>query len=98
MEYTVQPGFLSLKCAADWASVSQKTIKRWIAGGLPVYQGTAGGKLLFRPHDIEQFLQKRQVPQIDVNALVDETLREMGLGQPRRGAIVGGYRQEPVAA
>lgn len=81
MEQSIQPGYLSLKAASLWASVSLKTLKRWIASGLPVYQGSTGGKVLVKPQDIDQFLQRRQVPQVDVNALVDETLREMGLGE-----------------
>ena len=81
MNPALQPGYLSLKAASQWASVSPKTLKRWIASGLPVYQGSAGGKVLLRPQDIDQFLQRRLVPQVDVNALVDETLREMGLGE-----------------
>jgi predicted site-specific integrase-resolvase len=78
MEHALQPGYLSLKKAAAWADVSIKTIKRWIAAGLPVYQGVTGGKVLVRPQDINSFLQKRQVPQVDVDALVNETLTEMG--------------------
>ena len=74
------PGYLSLKLTSQWASVSLKTIKRWIAAGLPVYQGTPGGKVLIRPQDIDVFLQKRQVPQVDLNRLVNETLKEMGRG------------------
>jgi predicted site-specific integrase-resolvase len=58
--------------------VSVKTIKRWTQAGLPVYQGVAGGKVLVKPQDIDQFLQKRQVPQVDVEALVNQTLKEMG--------------------
>lgn len=81
MNPAAQPGYLSLKGATQWASVSLKTLKRWIAAGLPVYQGSAGGKVLVKPQDIDQFLQRRQVSQVDVNALVDETLREMGLGE-----------------
>jgi predicted site-specific integrase-resolvase len=76
-QQNVQPGYLSLKKAAAWADVSQKTIKRWIASGLPVYQSMPGGKVLVKPQEIDQFLQKRQAPQIDVDALVNETLREM---------------------
>jgi predicted site-specific integrase-resolvase len=84
MQHTLQPGYLSLKKAAAWADVSQKTIKRWIAAGLPVYQSMPGGKVLVKPQEIDQFLQKRQAPQIDVDALVNETLKEMG--QERKSA------------
>jgi hypothetical protein len=91
MEHTLQPGYLSLKKAAAWADVSQKTIKRWIAAGLPVYQSMPGGKVLVKPHEIDDFLQRRQVPRVDLDALVEQTLKEMESGdrkgrkeQPRR--------------
>ena len=32
------PGFLSLDLAAQWSSVSTKTVRRWIEQGLPVHQ------------------------------------------------------------
>lgn len=100
MSQIFTPGYLSLKAASQWASVSLKTLKRWIAAGLPVYQGSAGGKVLIRPQDIDQFLQRRQVPQVDVNALVDETLREMGLGQRshRRNNVAGEHPLQLSAA
>ena len=41
-----QPGYVSIEGAARYASVSTKTVKRWIQGGLPVYQGRARGKVL----------------------------------------------------
>ena len=76
---TLQPGYLSLKHAASWADVSPKTVQRWIAAGLPVYRATEGGKVLVKPYDIDQFLQRREVPKMDVDAMVSETLKEMGV-------------------
>jgi hypothetical protein len=83
-QQNVQPGYLSLKKAAAWADVSSKTVKRWIAAGLPVYQSMPGGKVLVKPQEIDSFLQKRQAPRVDVDALVNQTLKEMG--QERRSA------------
>ena len=74
-----KPGYLSLRHAALWADVSPKTVHRWIAAGLPVYRATEGGKILVKPWDIDQFLQRREVPKADVDAMVSETLKEMGL-------------------
>jgi len=79
MDRTLQPGYLSLKKASQWADVSIKTVQRWIASGLPVYQGCPGGKMLVKPGDIDAFLNRRQVPRVDLNAMVDQTLKEMGL-------------------
>ena len=71
---TSQPGYLSIEGAAQYASVSEKTIKRWVKAGLPVYQGTARGKVLIRPTDIDAYLTRRQVPQLDLDAVVEEVM------------------------
>ena len=94
---SLQPGYLSLKHAATWADVSPKTVQRWIAAGLPVYQATAGGKVLVRPVDIEHFLQKRQVPQVDIDAMVNETLSEMELGKGSRPTGGKGVEEQPLS-
>jgi len=71
---TSQPGYLSIEGAAQYASVSKRTIKRWVKAGLPVYQGTARGKVLIRPTDIDAYLTRRQVPQLDLDAVVEEVM------------------------
>ncbi len=71
------PGYLSLKQAAVWAGVSARTIKRWVADGLPSYQAGPRTKVLVRPMDIDQFLTMRKVPQVDIKALVDEVLHDL---------------------
>ena len=53
--------YLPIDGAAQYASVSTKTIQRWIKGGLPVYQGTARGKVLIRP----KRTQKEPVESVD---------------------------------
>ncbi|ULA61619.1 MAG: hypothetical protein LZF60_340160 [Nitrospira sp.] len=73
----VQPGYLSIAGAAQYASVSKKTVKRWIKGGLTVHQGTLRGKVLIRPTDIDAYLTKRQAPKLDLDALVNDVLREL---------------------
>ena len=67
--------YLPIKGAAKYASVSTKTIQRWARAGLPVYQGTTRGKVLIRPTDIDAYMTRRQVRQIDLEAIVDEALR-----------------------
>ncbi len=69
------PGFLSLALAADWSSVSKKTIKRWLAHGLPHFQEGPRTKVLIRPSDIEQFLTRQQVSKSSLNQMVEETLK-----------------------
>jgi excisionase family DNA binding protein len=73
-----QPGYLSLEDAARYASVSTRTMKRWIKAGLPVYQGTIRGKVLIRPTDVDAYLTRQQVPQLDLNAMVDDVLLDLG--------------------
>ena len=69
-----QPGYLSIEEAARYAGVSTRTIKRWIRAGLAVYQGTPRGKVLIRPTDVDTYLTRRQVPQVDLNTMVEGVL------------------------
>jgi excisionase family DNA binding protein len=77
---TFQRGYLSIENAAAYADVSVKTIKRWIKAGLPVYQGGARGKVLIRPSDIDAYLTRKQAPQIDLNAMVEEVIKDLNSG------------------
>jgi excisionase family DNA binding protein len=89
MTSTYQPGYLSIEDAARYASVSTKTIKRWIKAGLPVYQATSRGKLLMRSADIDAYLTRKQAPQPNLGAVVEEVL--LGLGkEPRAGSFAKG--------
>ena len=71
------PGYLGINDAAEWAGISTRTLKRWIARGLPCYQAIPREKVLLKPVDIEQFLTKHQVPQPNLDALVGEVLEEL---------------------
>ena len=73
-----RPGYLSIGGAAKYASVSRKTMKRWIQGGLPVFQGTIRGKVLIRPNDIDAYLTRKQVAQVDLSVMVNDVLRDLG--------------------
>jgi excisionase family DNA binding protein len=75
-----QPGYLSIEGAAKYASVSTKTIKRWIQGGLPAYAGTTRGKVLIRPSDIDLYLTRKQASCIDLTAMVEEVMKGLSLG------------------
>ena len=71
------PGFLPLEQAAAWAGVSQKTMKRWIASGLPKYQAGARSKVLIRPGDIKAYLTRHQANPPNIDAMVDEVMNEL---------------------
>jgi len=68
----IQPGYLSIKHAAAWADVSPRNIKRWIKAGLPTYQAGPQTKVLIKPGDIDAFLTREQVPNVDLDAMVEE--------------------------
>ena len=69
--------FIALQTAVQWCDVSEKTVKRWIGQGLPVYQAGARNKVLIRPADIETFLTKKQVPKSDLDVMVAEVVKEL---------------------
>lgn len=82
-----KPGYLTIAGAAHYASVSQRTIKRWITRGLPVYQGVMRGKVLVRPSDIDLYLQRKAVkPEVDLDALVNEVMTGLS---PKAGISPG---------
>ena len=70
-------GFMSLCNASKWADVSQKTLKRWIGRGLPVYQSGPREKILIDPHDIRNFLKKRPVSHSDLDNLVEKVFQDL---------------------
>jgi len=71
------PGYLPLRDAAAWAGVSPRTVKRWIARGLPVYQAGPRTKVLIKPSDIEVFLNRVQAPQPDLNAMAEAVFADL---------------------
>ena len=61
--------------------MSVKTLQRWIKRGLPYYNSsdTGKGRVLIKPDDLDRFLteSKREMKQVDLSRLVDDTLREL---------------------
>ncbi|MCH8041444.1 MAG: helix-turn-helix domain-containing protein [Nitrospinae bacterium] len=78
-------GFLPLSVAATWAGVSPRTLKRWLSQGLPYHQAGPRTKVLIRPADIEKFLTRRQHPTPSLDALVNQTLAELGEKKKQNG-------------
>lgn len=75
-----QRGYVTIDRAAKYASVSTRTIKRWVKAGLPVYQGTARGRVLIRPSDIDTYLTRKQAVQVDLSVMVEQVLRDLSVG------------------
>ena len=71
------PGFLDIGKAARWASVSEKTISRWLGRGLQFYQEGQRTKILIRPTDLEEFLTRRQAPKSNLDDMVDTVMSEL---------------------
>ncbi len=71
------PGFMPLAEAAAWAGVSPRTLKRWIALGLPRYQAGPRSKVLIRPSDVEQFLTRQQAQKRDLDKMVNEVIEDL---------------------
>jgi predicted site-specific integrase-resolvase len=63
--------------AAQWASVSKKTLWRYIRQGLPVYQAKPRSKVLVRFEDIKEFLKRRQAQCLDLGKLVDDVMAKV---------------------
>lgn len=76
----LRPGYLPLREAARWAGVSPRTLKRWIRRGLPTFQAGPREKVLVRPKDIDNFLVRREKPQISLDAIVEETISSLVTG------------------
>ena len=70
-------GYIGLTEAAQWASVSSRTLKRWMDQGLPFYQLGPRTKLLLRRGDIDVFLQRREKKIETFDSRLAEKLQEL---------------------
>lgn len=75
------PGYLCLKDAAWWTGISIRTMKRWLAAGLPKYQAGPRRKVLIRLRDIEEYLKQYRVAKPDLDQAIEETLLELHRGK-----------------
>jgi len=71
------PEWIPVHVAACLVSVSARTLRRWIARGLPVYQSGPRAKLLVRVRDIEAFLTRKQARTPDLNKMVNEVMAQL---------------------
>ena len=76
-EDSLERGYLTLRRAAEWASVSEKTLRRWISRGLPIYQAGPRERVLLKSEDIDQFLTCKKAQPIDLNQLVDQVMADL---------------------
>ncbi len=90
MQSSGPPGFVPLVEASAWAGVSPRTLRRWFGQGLPRYQAASRGKVLIRPCDIEQFLTRQQAAKPDLDAVVDEVMKELAQRSSGKPPLVSG--------
>ncbi len=77
MQSSTSTGYMPLVDAAAWAGVSPRTLKRWIALGLPRYQAGRRSKVLIRPSDVEQFLTRQQAQKSGLDKMVNEVIEDL---------------------
>jgi hypothetical protein len=73
----VKPEWVPLQVAAQVASVSVRTVKRWIKRRLPVYQSGPRTKLLVRVRDLETFLKRKPIGPMELEKLVNAVVGEV---------------------
>jgi excisionase family DNA binding protein len=68
-------GWASVKKAAKYADISERTMRDWLKSGLK-HSKPSGGMIRIRYSDIDDYLLKYQVNENFVDAVVDEILRD----------------------
>lgn len=69
----MQHGLLNLKRLAEMTGLSQRTLRKLVHGpGEPLPAFRIGSQLRFRISEVEQWLERRRVAPIDVDAIADE--------------------------
>ena len=74
-------GWLDLKRAADYTSLSVRTLRRYIGDPhhpLPVR--IVGGKWLTHPVDLDEWIKSFPAGREDIDRLVDEVIRDVTKG------------------
>ena len=68
-------GWLKIKSAAQWADMSPKTIRAWLADGLPHVR--VRGTILIKRETLDAWLQAHEVTANQLDQVVDEVLAEV---------------------
>lgn len=68
-------GWSKIKGAARYAGVSERTFRGWLKNGLP-HSRLPSGTVLIRFASVNQWLEKFSVNENQVDAIVDEVMRE----------------------
>ncbi len=57
--------------------VATRTVGRWLEKGLPFFQAAPRTKILIRQRDVDEFLTRQLKAQVDLNAMVDDVIKEV---------------------
>ena len=66
-------GWAKIKKAAQYAGISERTLRTWLKEGL-VYSRVRSGTVLIHKDDIDQFIRNFQVTKNEVKEIVDEVM------------------------
>lgn len=85
MRESESEGYLTKKGAADYLSLSTRTLENLVARGelaafRPIVSGGHNRKVLFRKADLKAWVERFRVG-VDLDRIVSETLTELGAGK-----------------
>jgi excisionase family DNA binding protein len=72
------PAWLALKRAAEYLSISDRTLRRYLSDSthrLPAH--LVGGKWLFAPEDLDRWVKSFPQPGEEVDRMVETVLRDL---------------------
>jgi excisionase family DNA binding protein len=73
----MSPGWAKIRQAAAYAGVSTRTLRDWLRMGLK--HSRVRGCILIRYSTLDEFLEKFSSSEDEVDAIVNDTLREIKL-------------------
>ena len=71
-------GWAKIKSAAEYAGISERTLREWLKQGLK-HSRLPSGRLLIRFTDIDEFLSGYEATYNQVDAVVDEVCKGIGV-------------------
>jgi len=72
---TTGRGWLRIKDACDYCSVSERTIRNWMGEGLRFSK--VKGVVLIKANNLDEFLKKFEERKSQVDRVVDEVMRDI---------------------
>jgi excisionase family DNA binding protein len=81
----IEPAFFDLAGASTYlgGAWSVRTLRRLVSTGELPYYRRGRGKILIKKSDLDGFLAHNRQEAVDLDALADEALAELGMGRGR---------------